>query len=85
MVHDPRWLEAMKKELESIKSFDVYDEMLHHEVPEEFRKEIKLYGVKTYEDGSAELYYKANDLFWGHEIHTSIDNRQNYESSTIVG
>lgn len=52
---------------------------------EEFRKEIKLYGINTFEDGSAELYYKVNDLFWGHEIQTSIDNGQNYESSTIVG
>lgn len=52
---------------------------------EEFQKEIKLYGINTYEDGSAELYYKANDLFWGHEIQTSIDNEQKYESSTIVG
>lgn len=51
----------------------------------EFQKEIKLYGINTYEDGSAELYYKANELFWGHEIQTSIDNEQNYESSTIVG
>ena len=52
---------------------------------EEFQKEIKLYGINTFEDGSAELYYKANDLFWGHEIQTSIDNGLNYESSTIVG
>lgn len=52
---------------------------------EEFQKDIKLYGINTYEDGSAALYYKANDLFWGHEIQTSIDNGQNYESSTIIG
>jgi hypothetical protein len=52
---------------------------------DEFQKEIKLYGVNTYQDGSAEIYYKANDLFWGHEIQTSIDNEQKYESSTIVG
>ncbi len=52
---------------------------------EEFQKEIKLYGINTYEDGSAEIYYKANDLFWGHEIQASIDKGQNYESSTIVG
>ncbi len=52
---------------------------------EEFRKEIKLYAINTFEDGSAELYYKANDLFWGHEIQTSVDSVQNYESSTIVG
>jgi len=52
---------------------------------EELLREIKLYGINTYEDGSAELYYKANDLFWGHEIQTSVHNEQNYESSTIVG
>ena len=52
---------------------------------EEFQKEINLYSINTYEDGSAELYYKANDLFWGHEIQTSIDNLQKYESSTIIG
>lgn len=52
---------------------------------EEFQKEIKLYGISTFEDGSAELYYKANDLFWGHEIQTSIDSEYNYESSTLVG
>lgn len=50
----------------------------------EFQKVIKIYGVKTYEDGSVEIYYKANDSFWGHEIKTSIDNEQKYESSTVV-
>jgi len=52
---------------------------------DEFQKEIKLYCINIYEDGSANLYYKANDLFWGHEIQTSVDNEQNYENSTIVG
>lgn len=51
----------------------------------EFQKEIKIYGVNTYEEGSVHIYYKANDLFWGHEIQTSLDDEQKYESSTIVG
>jgi len=65
---------------------DVYKRQGESELSkDEFQKEIKLYGINTYEDGSAEIYYKANDLFWGHEIQTSIDNEQKYESSTIVG
>jgi hypothetical protein len=52
---------------------------------EEFQKEIKIYGINTYEDGCSKMFYKANDLFWGHEIQISIDNEQNYKSSTIVG
>lgn len=63
------WLEEEEKELSK----------------EEFQKEIKLSSINTYEDGSAALYYKAKDLFWGHEIQTSIDPEQNYESSTLVG
>jgi hypothetical protein len=52
---------------------------------ESFLKEIKLHAITIYEDGSTELYYKANELFLGHEILTSVSNEQNYESSTIVG
>ena len=50
-----------------------------------FKKEINIYGINIFEDGSADIYYKANDLFWGHEIQVSIDNNYKYESSTIVG
>jgi len=69
ILKNESWLEEEEKEISK----------------EEFQKEINLYAINTYEDGSVELYYKANDLFWGHEIQTSADNKQNYESSTIVG
>ncbi len=68
-LKNENWLEEGDKELSK----------------EEFQKEIKLYEITTHEDGSVELYYEANDLFWGHEIQTNIDNGQNYKSSTIVG
>lgn len=67
-LKNKNWLEEGDKEL----------------LKDEFQKEIELYGVNTYEDGSAEMYYKAKDLFLGHEIQTSIDNEQRHEISTIV-
>ncbi len=51
----------------------------------QFQKHIKLHSVSIYEDGSVELYYKANDLFWGHDVQTSLDHQYKYESSTLVG
>lgn len=52
---------------------------------DDFQKEITLYNISIYEDGSAYFYYRANDLFWGHDIQTDIDEKHNYGSSTIVG
>lgn len=52
---------------------------------DQFQKEIKINVVITYEDGSIEIYYNANDLFWGHEIQTSLDDKHNYKDSTLVG
>lgn len=75
----------MIEEMLAIKNESWLEEGDNELSKDEFQKEIKLYGVNTYEDGSAEIYYKANDLFWGHEIQTSINNEQKYESSTIVG
>lgn len=51
----------------------------------EFKDEVNLYSVNIYQDGSSDLHYKANDLFWGHEIQTRIDKNNKYKSSTIAG
>lgn len=51
----------------------------------DFQKEVKLHAVSVFTNGSAELYYQANDLFWGHEIQTKVDNKWEYKESTIVG
>lgn len=50
-----------------------------------FSKEIKLYGLNIYEDGAIGFYYKAGDLFWGHEILTNVGSNGRYIDSTIVG
>lgn len=75
----------MIEEMLALKNESWLEERDNELLKDEFQKEIELYGVNTYEDGSTEMYYKAKDLFWGHEIQTSIDNEQRYESSTIVG
>ncbi len=50
-----------------------------------FKKEIALYSISVYEDACLELYFKAGDLFWGHEIISNIDSSGEYIDSTIIG
>lgn len=52
---------------------------------DQFKKKIKIYGINIYEGGDLEIYYKANDLFWAHEIQTTLDHEHAYLSSIVVG
>jgi len=51
----------------------------------EFSTEIKLYGLNIYEDGDMEFFYTAGDLFWGHEIASSVDSIGEYLESKLIG
>lgn len=50
-----------------------------------FRNEIKIYAINVFEEGLTEIFYKANDLFFGHEILVDLDDENKYESSTLIG
>ncbi|SFT39806.1 hypothetical protein SAMN05216474_0336 [Lishizhenia tianjinensis] len=52
---------------------------------EEFKKQIRCYGVTIFEDGSAHLYYKVNDLFGDHEIQVTLNPEHAYFSADTVG
>jgi hypothetical protein len=51
----------------------------------DFLRQVNPYALNTYADGTVELYYKAGDLFWGHEIVTSIDSEGIFKDATITG
>ncbi len=77
--------EAMIEEMLSLKNENWLDEGEAELTKSAFQKEVSIYGINIYEEGDTEIYYKANDLFWGHEIQVSLDDDNKYESSTLVG
>jgi hypothetical protein len=77
--------ENMINEMLKLKN-DVWLEEEQNELNKnEFAKEIQFYGLNVYEDGTMQIYYRAGDLFWGHEIFTYVDSDGKYIDSKLVG
>ncbi|SHG44110.1 DUF2262 domain-containing protein [Pedobacter caeni] len=81
---------SMEAEMIELKN-DVWigeDENGQEEAPisvEEFRKRISISSIDFYEDGSASIYCKDDDVFFGHTIIVDVDEKGKYDSVTLAG
>lgn len=51
----------------------------------ELKEQIKLYGCDIYQNGSVSLYYKAGDLFLGHEVQMNFNSKGEYIDLSLIG
>lgn len=52
---------------------------------ETFKRRLRLESVSIYPDGSAEIYYGDDDMFWGHVIIVSMSAAGEFTDATIAG
>lgn len=53
--------------------------------PDEFRAALAVEGVWVHEDGSAEVYFAAGDLFWGHAVVVQFDEAGQFVEASTAG
>jgi len=76
--------EAMIDELLPLKNETWLEDGQNSSSRMEFAKEISVYAVNAYED-NVQVYIKANELFWGHEILMEVDAEGRFIDADIVG
>jgi len=76
---------SMMKEMLPLKNMAWLNEHQNELDENDFSNELKLYALHVYENGSADFYFKAGNLFWGHEILTSVDAAGKYRNSAVAG
>lgn len=50
-----------------------------------FTETIELSSVMIFSDGSFEVYFNDNDLFWGHSIKVDINDQYDFVSAAVWG
>lgn len=51
----------------------------------EIKGNIRLFGCDIYQNGSISMYYKAGNLFLGHEIQMNFDSKGDYIDFSLIG
>lgn len=66
----------------------IHNEHWNEDAPtsaEEFKRRLIFDTIILYPDGSAEIYFEDDDLFWGHVIIVSMTESGEFTDATIAG
>ena len=94
LAHDIcNWLQSgypAAKEFCAAKLLDLKNEdwLQEEEEPlskEKFIQTIELEGITAFSDGSFELYFADNDIFWGHTILVDVDSDYVMTDANLAG